>query len=195
MEDLRLSPQGEGGSLRRARVCDPPQRPRRARRGAGADDPRTGNFWLAKESTNKKGQVWFRDLPPGEYSPHLGTMPLPAPAKFVANKRATGSAGRNLNSRTPRAWPSYVLVDRRIFAALKMERSGLAVLTWRALEPELAGVRIAFQIAGETGEVILNMQGRSTRPSARWLLLQSYRDIAAFLPRFTIKGKRGVRRS
>jgi hypothetical protein len=151
-----------------------------------------GSFWLAKESTNKKGQVWFRDLPPGEYLPHLGTMPLPSPAGVALNMRAPGSGRRNLNTRGLRAWPSYVLQDRRISAALKVEKSGLAVLTWRALEPALAGVRIAFQIAGETGEVILNPTARSVRPSARWPLRQAYRDIAALLPRFTIKGKRAA---
>ena len=174
--------------------------PRRGRKELGAELLLTvngrGKFWLANGPTNAKGQVWFRDLPPGEYAPHLGTMPLPAPHIPVANKRPAASVKRNVNSRSAEAWPSYVLADRRISAALQKERSGLAVLLWKGLEPELAGIRIAFQIAGETGEVLLHPRGRSTRPTARWTLQQPYEEIASFLPRFTIKKrKRTVRRS
>ncbi len=174
--------------------------PRRGREELGAELLLTlsggGKFWLVNGPTNAKGQVWFRDLPSGEYAPHLGTMPLLPPRVPVANERPAASSKRNVNPHPPDAWPSYVLADRRISAALQQETSGLAVLTWKTLEPELAGMRIGFQIAGESGEVLLNPRGRSTRPTARWTLQQSYEQVAAFLPRFTIKKRRrGVRSS
>ena len=149
-----------------------------------------GSFWLARETTDSRGQVWFRDLPNGDYSPHLATMPVPVPPGRVTPMRRTSHpGGKGGAQESPRAgrWPSYVLHDRRVSAVLSMEKSGLAVLRWKALDPGMAGIRIGFQMAGETGEVTLNPKGASGRPTAKWLLQQPYRDIASFLPRFTIK--------
>jgi len=171
--------------------------PRRGGERLGEDLTMTlngrGSFWLASERTDSRGTIWFHDLPAGEYVPHLATMPLPDARG--PNERSTTTGKRNLNRQAKPSWPTYVLHDRRISASLQMASSGAAILKWKTTLPELAGMRIAFQIAGETGEVELHPKGRSPRPSAEWKLQQSYHDIAGWLPQFKILRRRPARRT
>lgn len=98
--------------------------------------------YLPAEPTNRHGQIWFKDLPEGEYR-----------AEFV-------------RERTARLSGPVVPAERRIEARLRRDDAGNAVLELRTAAVDLGEREIDYRIGDEGGTVPLTPDASGTHWSA-----------------------------
>lgn len=120
---------------------------------------RGNTIWLPRGRTNRRGQVWFPELPFGDFSARLADVAEVKPEEYEQIQERLALRGAPAQVQLPeasRATPwVYYLDDRRVIALLEQGTDGQVVLTVETEERALAGSVIHYVIGGETGEVTL----------------------------------------
>jgi hypothetical protein len=111
--------------------------------------------WTLDGTFDSHGIMWLRNLPPGWYSLHLGTM---ATKDVLGGDQSKGFNAAALrlaadDSRPPEV--AYHLADRRIVAYLRAEQAH-SMLKFVTKSPDLKGTRIRYQVAGQKDVIPLD---------------------------------------
>jgi hypothetical protein len=150
---------------------------------------RGNTIWLPAGRTNRRGQVWFPELPFGDFSARLADVKVKPDKPEPVQKRAMhGAPAQAQRPEASRATPwNYYLDDRRVIAILAQRRDGRAELTVGTEAPELAGAVVRFSLGEETGTIILSAHGSSGFWRGTEPLQQTFDAAQASVPSFVIE--------
>jgi len=155
-------------------------------------------IWLTDGAVDRRGQIWFRNLPHGDF--RVGAASEPASADHaaggfaLANDKlaardafAAKSAAPDAPRGTVRPWLLFRLPDRRVTALLEEERDSLRTsLLIRTSDTALADSLVRFTIGDQTGALLLGRDEAASQWDARVSLPGSLAVLARTPPRFVI---------
>lgn len=142
--------------------------------------------WLPAGRTNRRGQVWFPELPFGDFRARLADV-----VEVQAEEHEQGPRKRAMHGAAAPVQPStipwiYYLDDRRVVAILEQGEDGRAKLTIDNEAAELAGAALHYSIGEETGVLTLAVPDSSGFSQQKVPLRQTFEEAQAGVPSFVI---------
>jgi len=141
-----------------------------------------GICYLAADATDHRGQIWFRDLPPGRYCAVSDKTQL-----YSMGESSTLTCSRAAAASIQEDLLSFYAEDRRIRVHVeRSSKTGRAVLTVCTGSQDLANTTVQFIIGGILGEMLLKPTGGPMQwESSRELGLR-FSDAVDCVPCFSV---------